>query len=172
MESLNSEFDRVFRNYYAHIVAYLRKGSGDNEGAKDLAQEVFMRYLKRRENGEVIHDPYAWLLRTAQNIQYNHSRSPWNRQVKLCGLEVQHQNRDEPLYPESIALYEEEALSLLDEQEYDIFLLVAFHRCPYTDVSRQLGMSPGRVARSYHNACRIMRFALESKGLVCRMELL
>jgi RNA polymerase sigma-70 factor (ECF subfamily) len=47
--------------------------------AMDITQETFLRLWKKREDGEVIVNPRAWLLRVARNLAEDHAKSAFRR---------------------------------------------------------------------------------------------
>ena len=47
--------------------------------AQDIMQETFLRLWKKREEGEEIVNPRAWLLRVARNLAEDHAKSAFQR---------------------------------------------------------------------------------------------
>jgi RNA polymerase sigma-70 factor (ECF subfamily) len=47
--------------------------------ALDITQETFLRLWKQWEQGEVIQNPRAWLLRVARNLAEDHAKSAFRR---------------------------------------------------------------------------------------------
>src|SRR5262245_57490222 len=51
----------------------------DADLAQDIVQESFLRLWKRWGDGEVIHNPSAWLLRVARNLAKDYAKSSFRR---------------------------------------------------------------------------------------------
>ena len=65
MNSINREFSRLYREEHDNLVSVFRRSVRSCDEALDLAQEVFLLYLKKRRTGIYIEKPAAWLRITA-----------------------------------------------------------------------------------------------------------
>ena len=68
-------YDKHSREVWA--LAYARWMNADT--AMDVAQEAFLRLWKQWEDGEIILNPRAWLLRVARNLAEDHAKSAFRR---------------------------------------------------------------------------------------------
>ncbi len=68
-------YDKHSREVWA--LAYARWMNAD--AAMDVTQEAFLRLWKQWEDGEVILNPRAWLLRVARNLAEDHAKSAFRR---------------------------------------------------------------------------------------------
>ena len=73
------EFEELYQRHSRDVwaLAYARWMNADT--AMDIAQEAFLRLWKQWEEGEVILNPRAWLLRVARNLAEDHAKSAFRR---------------------------------------------------------------------------------------------
>ena len=74
-----TDFSAVYEKYSREIwsVVYARWLNADT--ALDITQEAFLRLWKKQEEGEVILNPRAWLLRVARNLAEDVGKSAFHR---------------------------------------------------------------------------------------------
>jgi RNA polymerase sigma-70 factor (ECF subfamily) len=74
-----TDFDSLYQKYSREVwaLAYARWMNADT--AMDITQEAFLRLWKKREEGEAIVNPRAWLLRVARNLAEDHAKSAFRR---------------------------------------------------------------------------------------------
>src|SRR3954447_1514115 len=68
-------YERHSREVWA--LAYARWTNADT--AMDVTQEAFLRLWKKLEEGEIILNARAWLLRVARNLAEDHAKSAFRR---------------------------------------------------------------------------------------------
>jgi len=74
-----AEFEALYANHSreAWALAYARRMDADL--AMDIAQEAFLRLWKSWEDGEVILNPRAWVLRVTRNLAEDVAKSSFRR---------------------------------------------------------------------------------------------
>lgn len=77
--SRRADFEALYQRHSREVwaLAYARWMNADT--AMDVAQEAFLRLWKQWEDGEVILNPRAWLLRVARNLAEDHAKSAFRR---------------------------------------------------------------------------------------------
>lgn len=72
-------FEGLYQRHSREVwaLAYARWMNADT--ALDIMQEAFLRLWKQWEDGEVIVNPRAWLLRVARNLAEDHAKSAFRR---------------------------------------------------------------------------------------------
>ena len=70
----NSAFEYLVQKYRRPMVSFMYRMSHNAAGAEDLAQEVFLRVYRSRENYEASAKFTTWLYRIATNLAVNHAR--------------------------------------------------------------------------------------------------
>jgi len=73
------DFETLYERHSREVwaLAYARWMNADT--AMDITQEAFLRLWKKREEGETILNPRAWLLRVARNLAEDHAKSAFRR---------------------------------------------------------------------------------------------
>jgi RNA polymerase sigma-70 factor (ECF subfamily) len=69
-----SAFDYLVQKYRRPIVSFMYRMARNAAAAEDLAQEVFLRVYRSRENYEASAKFTTWLYRIATNLAVNHAR--------------------------------------------------------------------------------------------------
>jgi RNA polymerase sigma-70 factor, ECF subfamily len=70
----DSAFEYLVQKYRRAMVSFMFRMSHNNAAAEDLAQEVFLRVYRSRENYEASAKFTTWLYRIATNLAVNHAR--------------------------------------------------------------------------------------------------
>jgi len=69
-----SAFDYLVQKYRRPMISYMYRMARNAAAAEDLAQEVFLRVYRSRENYEASAKFTTWLYRIATNLAVNHAR--------------------------------------------------------------------------------------------------
>ncbi len=70
----DSAFEYLVQKYRRAMVSFMFRMAHNNAAAEDLAQEVFLRVYRSRENYEASAKFTTWLYRIATNLAVNHAR--------------------------------------------------------------------------------------------------
>ena len=70
----DSAFEFLVQKYRRAMVSFMFRMAHNNAAAEDLAQEVFLRVYRSRENYEASAKFTTWLYRIATNLAVNHAR--------------------------------------------------------------------------------------------------
>jgi RNA polymerase sigma-70 factor (ECF subfamily) len=74
-----AEFELLYVQHSREVWALAYARWLDADLALDITQEAFLRLWKQWENGEVIQNPRAWLLRVARNLAEDSAKSAFRR---------------------------------------------------------------------------------------------
>ena len=74
-----TEFEALYAVHSREVWALAYARWMDADSAQDIMQEVFLRFWKQLEAGEVILNPRAWLLRVARNLAEDYAKSSFRR---------------------------------------------------------------------------------------------
>ena len=69
-----SAFEYLVQKYRRPMVSFMYRMARNSAAAEDLAQEVFLRVYRSRENYEASAKFTTWLYRIATNLAVNHAR--------------------------------------------------------------------------------------------------
>ena len=146
------QIEDLFRRQSPRLIRFFRRRTGNVEAAQDLAQDVFVRFLRVPRLAD-IRDPEAYLRRIAGNLLVDRAR----RQNHATSLSAAAWREIEPsiVCPQHDALAErdlrvryERALDGLTPRSREVFLLHRVEELSYKAIAARLGVSVGTV--EYH----------------------
>ena len=161
--SFEEVFDGLFRAQFPRVFRYLDRLSGDAEVARDLAQDTFVRLLRR---GAPPDRPEAWLVTVATNLWRN-TRATNNRRARLLGPGRSSEVLADPVESPSSGVEGSEArervraaMALLPERERLLLLLMA-EGYRYREIAEAAGINESSVGTLLARAKRAFRAAYE-----------
>ncbi len=89
--ALTAEYERLIRQYERQLLNYLWRMTGDEHGAYDLTQEVFLRAWQRFDALSSYEQPRSWLFRVATNLALTHLKRRSRQDESLSTLEEEHE---------------------------------------------------------------------------------
>ncbi|MGE5496758.1 MAG: RNA polymerase sigma factor [Syntrophothermus sp.] len=155
-ESDHDAFKALCRIYYQPLCRYLFRRTLDREASFDLVQELFINVWKNRHRLNENQPVKAYLYKAATNLSVNHLKSRTARRTSAPG--------DMDLHPESAgnsspdsALYLEDILSRLPENERTVFELNKFDGMKYSEIAEMLKVSVKTVEARMSRALKSLR---------------
>lgn len=156
---------RTFNGLRDELVSTLWFVLGNQEDAQDVAQEVFLRCWRTREDLSAVHNLRAWIFRVGLNAAKDLQRSAWRRRVKpLLGAEIV------PMVdatPPTQGLEEREtleqirqALMHLRPEEKEVFLLRQNGDLTYEQIAELHNRPVGTVKTQMRSALQKLRKVL------------
>lgn len=150
--SHESDFTRFYNDHNSWLNTWLRRRLGNRADAADLAQDTFLRLLKRDREGIVVEQPRAYITRIARGLMINH----WRRQ------DIERAWQEALLsQPEAVALSAEEQhlimetllevdamLRALPAKVRQAFLMSRLDGYHYRDIGAAMGVSE-RMVKKY-----------------------
>jgi RNA polymerase sigma-70 factor (ECF subfamily) len=132
-ENAEKSFAEIYTRYSQRIFAYCLRMTGHQEDAQDAFHETFLKFYDMAQDQKYVEHLSGLLLTIARNICFNKSR---NQKVTL--------NIDEFLLVSNDRGYEEKellqlisgALSALDMEYREAFILRNYHGLSYQDISQ------------------------------------
>jgi len=162
-ESFEEEFKGLFHAQFPRVFRYLDRLSGDAEVARDLAQDTFVRLLRR---GAPPDRPEAWLVTVATNLWRN-ARATKSRRARLFGpsrsAEVLADPAESPSSKVEVAETRERvqaAMTQLAERDRQLLLLMA-EGYRYREIAEAAGINEASVGTLLARAKRAFREAYE-----------
>lgn len=70
----DSEFESFFKEFFPAVYAFVRKYTGDDELAADLAQEAFVKVYERRAEIGSVESGRAYLYTVARHLYWSHCK--------------------------------------------------------------------------------------------------
>ena len=153
----------MYRTTFADLVRYLYRKVWDEERARDLAQEVFVRALD--------HDPAdvrAWLFTVAANLARDEARTAIRRKRHLTLVKAEAEAEEavatdpvERIDRERMAASARRALEELTDRDREI-LLMWDAGLSYPEIAKQTGLSIGAIGTTLSRARRRLADAYEA----------
>jgi len=137
--------------YRAPLMSFFRRRTSDLSEAEDLAQEVLLRVVQRRDRN-ALDQPDAFIFQTARNLLADRHRHASVKKKYHADLEIR-QESTEGISPERVLQGKQElalvvdALKGLGEQTRNIFLLRRFEQMKYSEIADLYGISVSAVEK-------------------------
>ncbi len=153
-------FDAFFREMYPQLVRIAYRVLGDQEGARDVAQEVMLAAYGRYPQD--LTNPSAWVRSAAVHMALNHPRGGRRRVRREANETAQRSG----LLPEESALQADErrrvrqALAKLPKERATI-LVLRHSGLSYVEIAVAMGMSPASVGTTLRRAEQQFRKEVE-----------
>ncbi|MBO9601865.1 MAG: RNA polymerase sigma factor [Novosphingobium sp.] len=143
----------AFVDHRGEIVAQLRRRTGSQEAAEDLAQETWLRALQAVEGGTAIDNPVHFLRRVASNLaidwlRRNRFRAEWidaNTDHTLVADCVPDLDAERALQARQAFAHLLVIVDELPQAQREAFLLFQGEGYSTREVARKLGVSPKSI---------------------------
>ena len=145
---MSTDWDQLYRESYEDLVRFLYRKVWDEERARDMAQEVFVRALRHRPE-----KARAWLFVTAANLARDEARTVIRRRKHLALIKAETSEVEEV----STAVGSEErtrvqrALEVLSDRDREALLLWDAG-LSYDEIAAQTGLAKGAVGTTLSRA--------------------
>jgi RNA polymerase sigma-70 factor (ECF subfamily) len=151
--SVKTDWAEVYRSTYREMLRFLHRKVWDEERAKDLVQEAFVRAI-----GHDPENPRAWIFQVAANLARDEARSVVRRKRHLTLLRVEADEAGASAPTPAAELEGKEAadrlrtaLETLSVRDRDALLLWDAG-LSYTEIARQTGLAQGAVGTTLARA--------------------
>lgn len=157
-------FDFFFNYYYPGLCIYAQKmGSLSKEEARDVVQDVFVKFWNDREKLDVLFSIRSYLFVSVKNKCLDLLRKK-NRNIKIQEITDQHDITDESF--ESFVLSELESLfnnslNKLPERCREIFEMSRLHGLKNREIATKLNLSEKTVENQVTKALHILKEELK-----------
>lgn len=166
--------EKLYHELYRQLTRFFARRVASAETAEDLAQETFLKLLRRLKQGTTLTNPQAYLFQAARSMLIDHYRT--NRTTEPVPELSDH--RDEELRNEEsrreIAGWMRRFIAQLPEPYRATLLLSELRGLPYAEISRRLGVTVGTVKSRVHRGRKLLKeslitccsFAYDARGRV------
>ncbi len=159
-------FIHLVDTYLDRVYRYLCNLTRDDDVARDLSHEAFLKLRKQVDKGTEISEAYVFT--TARNTALSSWRKNKREEDKreAWGLENNPGQQSTSNSVENTELRQalESALGQLSEELRSVFLLSEVEGLKYEQIAEVLGISMGTVASRKFNASRALRGEMERMG--------
>ncbi len=157
----------AFQRHYAQVVRYLRRHTGSQDEAEDLAQAVFVEaaaHLQRvpRADGSVL----AWLYIVAQRRLADRARAARRRARSLAALDA---DRLEPVeeraYGPSVAGALRDAIARLPESQRRVVVMKLLEGRSFAEIAERVGATEAACKMRLARGLESVRDELAALGI-------
>lgn len=164
------QFEKVFKQYYPLLVAFIERHVGDVTLAQDLAQDVFFKLYESKSAFTTDASLKSWLYTTSRNIAIDylrHLKVEDNYQILAAEALMYAGEADEEIN-ETLVRKINEALNTLPEQCRQIVKMNIIDGYKYTEIADMLGISINTVRTQISRGYKKLRELLSEdfKSLV------
>lgn len=157
-------FDELIQRWYGPLWTYVRRLTGEDEAAKDIAQDVWLRVLRgigRLRQGSKLR---PWLFGIARRTSMDWLRARYAAPV-LSDVDVTAiAAEDAPLDLQEELKAMQDELARLPLTEREVLTLFYLQELSLDEVADVLGVPAGTVKSRLFRARQLLRRELESKG--------
>jgi RNA polymerase sigma-70 factor (ECF subfamily) len=161
-------FEYLFHMYYPSLCAYASAIIRNNEDAKDLVNDFFYEFWKKRQVIEIKSSLKSYLYISIRNSAINYIKKKQREQKYVSSqaypLYLQEEISSEVEKLIQIENFEErlkKAIDLLPQQCRNIFYLNRFEQLGYKEIASKLNLSVGTVKTQIARALKKLRIDLE-----------
>lgn len=153
--------------YQSRLYWYIRRIIADEDLAKDVLQESFIKAYQNFHQFKKESKLYTWLYRIASNEalqQLNKMNKMQKVDNEVAEVYLDNQMAEEEINEEELQKLLEEAIQKLPEKQRMVFSLRYYDDLPYEEMSKILDMSVNTLKTNYHYAReRVEQYILEHK---------
>ena len=169
-----SSFEELVYRYDRHVLNIAKSFRNDDEEAKDIYQEVFMRVFRGLKNFQFKSEFTTWLFRITTNVCITHRSRKKNhesihREISsdeddvrtLADTLTDNSSADELTIGGDISKYIHKALCELPPQQRMVFSLKYFEEYKIREIAEIMQCTEGAVKKYLFNATHKMRDRLK-----------
>ena len=148
------DIEKIYNEYFKIVYRYVLSLSGDPQLSEDIAQDTFLKALKRTDELEEGDNVRGWLCVIARNLYFRH----YNREKRR--EEIAEESRGESFAegPETEVVGADERVRLhrllhaLEEPYKEVFSLRTFGELSFKDIGSIFGKNESWARVTYHRA--------------------
>lgn len=154
-----TEFEKLYETYFTDVYRYLRKLSGDENIAEEIAAETFFRAMKSLPEFRGDCEVRVWLCQIAKNCYF----SFLSRNKRITCAETEANFADPGEIPIDEKLIEDELveeihrhLHSLSEPYKEVFMLRVYGEMNFFSIGKIFGKSENWACVTYHRARKMI----------------
>ena len=141
--------------YQSRLYWHIRRLVNDEDAAKDILQETFIKVYQNFSQFKKDSQLYTWLYRIASNEALQHLNKVKKMQKTEQDADVYLQNQkaeNSGRNADEIEILLQDAIQKLPEKQRMVFTLRYYDDLPYEEISKILDMSVSTLKTNYHYA--------------------
>jgi RNA polymerase sigma-70 factor (ECF subfamily) len=156
-------FGQLVNKYKERIYSVVLRIVRNNEEAKDLTQEAFVKAYRNRQSFRGESTFYTWVYRIAVNLALNHVNRNRDRRaesIEDVTPETFSMTPIDDLEREELGQAIADAIEQLPARQRTVFVLRHYEDKAHAEIARILSITEGAVKANYHQAVHKMKAAL------------
>lgn len=161
-EEATSRVDELFESWYAQMVRYAWRLTGQPPSAEEIVQDTFLDLYRALRAGQEIRHPKAWTMSVVRRKAYDRRREPFGVDAEHEPLEGPNEAAEdwsERLQTAIDSQRVRDCLALLSVREEEV-LLLRLESLKYREIAQTLGISINSVNTLLARALGKMQRAL------------
>ena len=161
-----SAFNQVVEEYSRRVYALCFRMLRDEEEAKDMTQEVFVRIYSKRGSFKGKSSIYTWIYRIAVNMCISHIKKHKAAVIPLEDVEPFLAAREDEPAEGGLDLMRQVAWALksLPPKQRAVFSMRFYDKMPFKDIADVTGTTVGAAKANHHFALERLRTMLGGGG--------
>ncbi len=155
----------IFKTYHSTLCISAYRLLKSKDAAKDVVQEVFMRFWKKRETIKINTSLKAYLRRAVVNTALNHlqknRRHPTDDLDKLPEISSNKNSAQDNLQAAELKSDIQNAIATLPKKCRMVFMLSRYEQMTYKQIAESLQISVNTVENHISKALKIMKGELK-----------
>lgn len=147
------DFNEIVRKYQKKIYYLCYRMVGNEEDAKDLSQEVFVKVYLKLKDFKGKSSLFTWIYRIACNMCINFTK---RRKLKFEELKPEiiadSSNPEKDLEKKYLSIQIEKAINALPPKQRAVFVMRNYENLKHKEIAEIMGKSLGTVKSNYHQA--------------------
>ena len=156
-----TEFEKVYRMYFAEVEYYLLALSKDASLAEELTAQVFFRAMKALPEFRGDSEIRTWLCGIAKNLYLSHLRQQKHMEPMASELPDSGQDLEEALIDKDQAMWIHKLLHMLPEPYKEVFSLRVFGQLSFQEIGTIFCKTANWACVTYHRARQKIKDAME-----------
>lgn len=154
-------FAEIYQRYWERLSLQTLKVTHSREDAKDIVQEVFVSFWKRRMEIDVKESLQAYLLKSVRNgaIRYIERNITRNRYLQTLSdsFAEDYSSPDSQFEFKEFKNCLDQAIASLPSKMQEVYLLSRNERMSYKEIANHLGVAENTVRKQVSNALKLLR---------------
>jgi len=147
------DFNEIVRKYQKKIYYLCYRMVENEEDAKDLSQEVFVKVYLKLKDFKGKSSLFTWIYRIACNICINFTKK---KKIKFEELKPEttadSANPEKDLQKKYLSIQIEKAINTLPPKQRAVFVMRNYENLQHKEIAEIMGKSLGTVKSNYHQA--------------------
>ncbi len=158
------DFEQIYRTYLTDVYRYIRRLSGSEQIAEEIASETFLKAMDALKHFRGDCDIRVWLCQIAKNLYFSQLRQE-KQQTTYCELPELpgDPSPEEGLVRQADVLQIRRILHSIPEPYKEVFMWRVYAQLSFRQIGTLYGKTENWACVTYHRACTRIRKQLEEE---------